>query len=183
MHEATATAPWTTVELGILLRNAGRMPLEWLSEKLGRPQREVEEVAARVRATGYPISLTVETCPMCGRRAPLEPWAGICTACRYERVVRRTMARMARVMPLLSTEDRGLYAMTDAQVEGTKKDPMPKPPRIPADAGDVEQMRAIDAYDAELAEWAGRIECRKMRSAQKRFERMRAKATARAASA
>ena len=62
---------WSTVELGILLRYAGHSPIEWIAEKLDRPREEVEDVAARVRATGYPIWLTLEVCPQCGQPARL----------------------------------------------------------------------------------------------------------------
>lgn len=177
MQAATATR-WTTVELAILLRSAGRKPLEWLSEKLERPPQEIEEVAARVRATGYPISLTVETCPVCGRRAPLMPSEGICAACHYERLNRQTAAKAARVLPLMSAKDRSIYHRTESLLEGRRADPVPQPPTVPDGASAVERMRAADAYEAALAERAGRIEKRKQRAAQKRLERMRAKATA-----
>lgn len=184
MQEATATPPqrarlerWSPEQLSALICNAGRVSVAELCRLTGCDEGEVREVAARVRATGYPISLTVETCPMCGRRAPLTRNDGICEVCRQRRVLDGTRARMARMMPRLSARERELYASTEAQVGKTRRnEPRPSPPAIPPDATEAKRADALDAYDAELAAWAGRIAAREAKAAQKRLERMAYKA-------
>ena len=155
------------------MESAGRVPKRTLCQKLNRDPDEVEAVAARIRATGYPISLTVETCPMCGRRAPLVYSTGICKPCQYRRAYGKTQREIADMLPLLSMRDRATYEDTEAKT-GTARacDPMPKPPVLAESASEEERMRAEDAYCVDLAEWEARRMHRALKAAQKRKERI-----------
>ena len=181
MHEATTTPRahlerWSLEQFSALIWNAGRVNIAELCRLTGHDEDEVRQVAARVRATGYPISLTVETCPMCGRRAPLMCYEGICEACHYQRMTDRNRRRRAELMPLMRASDRETYATTEAELAGRKREPMPKAPDLAAFATEAERMEAQDAYEAECAAWAGRNAMLEARRTQKRTERMARKA-------
>lgn len=179
MHEATATRTqegWSRKQFSALICNAGRVTIAELCRLTGHDEGEVRQVAARVRATGYPISLTVDTCPMCGRRAPLTRTEGICEACHYQRMTDRNRRRMAELAPLMSAADRETYATTEAELAGRKREPMPKAPDLAAFATEAERMEARDAYEAECAAWAGRSARLEALRTQKRVERMARKA-------
>ena len=177
MHEATTTPRahlerWSLEQFSALIWNAGRVTIAELCRLTGHDEGEVRQVAARVRATGYPISLTVETCPMCGRRAPLVRTEGICKACHYQRMTDRNRRRMAELMPLMRAKDQETYATTEAELSGRKREPMPKAPDFAAFATEAERMEAMDAYEAERAAWAGRSARLEALRTQKRVERM-----------
>lgn len=179
MHEATATRAregWSRKQFSALICNAGRVTIAELCRLTGHDEGDVRQVAARVRATGYPISLTVDTCPMCGRRAPLTRTEGICEACHYQRMTDRNQRRMASLIPLMRAKDRETYATTEAELSGRKREPMPKAPDLAAFATEAERMEAQDAYEAECAAWAGRNAMLEARRTQKRTERMARKA-------
>ena len=181
MHEATTTPRahlerWSLEQFSALIWNAGRVTIAELCRLTGHDEGEVRQVAARVRATGYPLSLTVETCPMCGRRAPLRRAEGICDACHYQRATDRNRRRMAELAPLMSAADRETYATTEAELAGRRREPMPRAPELAPGSTEAERMEARDAYEAECAAWAGRNARLEALRTQKRVERMARKA-------
>lgn len=170
---------WTAEELGYLLENAGRVPLGDLCEAMGRPRETLEAVAARVRECGYPISLTTATCPMCGRRAPLDWKTGICRPCLHGARHAETQRQISEILQFLSAEDRAIYEDSEAEVGQPRvREQMPKPPTLSRDASETDRMRAEDAYCLDLAEWEARRSHRILKAAQKRKERIRRKAIA-----
>jgi hypothetical protein len=175
----TKPRKWTEDDLRCLIENAGRVPLKVLCQKLKREPEEVEAVAARIRATGYPISLTVETCPMCGRRAPIVYSTGICKPCQYRRAYGKTQREIADMLPLLTAEDRATYEDTESDLGSRVHDDMPTPSPKPApNATPAELMAYEDARCEAMADWEARRIHRKLKAAQKRKERIARKARA-----
>lgn len=166
---------WTEWQLRYLLRNAGRIPTKNLCENLERDPAEVERVTARLRALGYPVSLTLAVCPTCGAIAPLLDM-GICEACKNAKLLNRIDDAQSLVLQLLSGEDRAIYLDTEAEKASRKYDPMPKPTHPLDESNPVEVMRAEDKTLSDLAEWRARLINRELRAAQKRKERMARKA-------
>lgn len=178
---AAKTKPrkWTEDDLRCLIENAGRVPVKVLCRKLKREPEEVEAVAARIRATGYPISLVVETCPMCGRRAPIVYSLGICRPCQYRRAYGKTQREIADILPLLTAEDRATYEDTEADLGGRVHEDMPTTGPKPApNATPAELMAYEDAQCEAMAEWEARRIHRELKAAQKRKERIARKARA-----
>lgn len=181
---AAATRPrkWTEGDLRFLLENAGRVPVEKLCRGLRRDRAEVEDVAARVRATGYPIGLTVETCPMCGSRAPIVYNLGICLPCSRRRAYENTQRQISEILPLLAPEDRATYEDTEADCGCRALDAMPEPTGRPTSgATPAELMAYEEGRCAQVAEWEARQIQRRVKAAQKRKERIALKARARGA--
>lgn len=172
------TGRWSEEELRYLVESAGRVPKRTLCQKLNRDPDEVEAVAARIRSTGYPISLNVETCPMCGRRAPIVYSLGICKPCQYRRTIAQVRKQTAELLRLVAPDEREAYARTETSLGGRTFDPMPDIPAIPEDATEVERAAYEDARCAAMAEWEARNLHRQIKAAQKRKERIARKARA-----
>lgn len=170
---------WTESELAFLIENAGRMPRKMLCKRMGRSSDEIEAVVARLRKIGYPISLDVETCPMCGRRAPIVYSLGICKPCQYRRAYGKTQREIADMLPLLTAEDRATYEDTESDLGSRVHDDMPTPSPKPApNATPAELMAYEDAQCKAMADWEARRIHRKLKAAQKRKERIARKARA-----
>jgi len=169
---------WSERELRYLIESAGRVPKRTICRKLNRRPEEVEAVAARVRATGYPISLDVETCPMCGRRAPIVYSLGICKPCKYKLAIARERRQTAELLRLVTPGERESYAQTEAWLRGRAFHAPPKPPAIPEDATEAERAAYEDAFCEAVAEWDAHNLHRQLKAAQKRKERIARKARA-----
>lgn len=169
---------WSCSELETLLGDAGRVSIEKLTKKLGRTREELEWVVARLRAFGYPVSLTLAICPMCGNMAPIVYGEGICWPCHYRRALERTQAQIASLLPLLSPEDRKTYEDTEAQLGGYIIEGMPtsRSPRSTANA--LNRVREEDKALASLSDWEARRIRRALKASQKRKERISRKARA-----
>lgn len=169
---------WSTKEFRTFLENAGSMDARHLSRAVGRPVAELEEVADRLYAIGYHVSVTLGTCPICGRRARLSAKTGICRTCSADGRLGVLRARVAALEPLMSPRDRRTYRHTDTRLGGRVSEPRPKAPALDKGATPAERRRAKDGYDAAVDDWSARRAERRLRAAQKRYERMVAHARA-----
>lgn len=176
---------WTTDELSFLSENAGVLTKKEIAERLGRTPESVAQAAKRLNRQGAGVSLrkpySGSLCPSCGCERLI--WtqrgkaAGMCRICEKKAQIATVKARMAKLAPRLSPEDRAAYARTEAQTQSSmlpKPKPKPKPKRS-ARKTPAKKAREERKRKAALEAWEVGCLHRELRAAQKRKERMEKK--------
>lgn len=169
---------WTTSEEAFLIANAGKLPKRDICKMLKRPAESVKQKAKALRRKGVNVNLryfpsTLEECPRCGNLSATVDKTGLCEPCRLRDRLETTEAKAARILPLLSLEDRKTYAKTEAQ-RGSRFDPLPEPP----DLDGMSRLRreyATEKHAKAVEDITIRNLTRVLKAAQRRTERMEEK--------
>lgn len=180
MRRGARTREWTSGEVRYLLDNAGRVPVGEICRRLRRSSASVSSMADRLRRHGYNVCLRhyeprTVTCPSCGRASVTARETGICRPCQLARQLNAIDAEISDLMARMPEELRATYEETEAETGPRVADPMPRPPRREGDATRYQLDRDEDEYRIALEQWETRRAQRRVKSAQKRKERMRRK--------
>lgn len=169
---------WTTAEEAFLIANAGKLPKREICKMLKRPAESVKQKAKALRRSGINVNLRyfpsmLEECPRCGNLSATVDKTGLCEPCRLRDRLEATEAKAARILPLLSLEDRKTYAKTEAQ-RGSTAEPLPEPP----DLDGMSRLRreyATEKHAKAVEDVKIKNLMRVLKAAQKRTERMEKK--------
>ena len=171
---------WTTREVAFLLNAAGSLPLRTICKKLGRSERAVASMAAKLNRSGAHLTLKCWSSRLvwCNEgatwRTRIDEKTGRCRVCTIREQLRGREEACSRELALMTPEQRLVYERTETQRKTRK---MPEHPRKHESCpmSRYERSKAEERYLIDLEEWEYRTLKLRYDAAKTRLRRMREK--------
>lgn len=175
MRKGDQRKDWTVEEEAFLKKNAGKAPVDDLSEMLGRSIASIKQKALYLNRQGACISLRyiaprTVACPVCGHMRSRIGQSGMCRPCELRKLIQKADEDTAVAMQRLSAAQREIYNGNEPKI-GSRIDPMPPLPALPKNDARKEK-RMIEDYDLACEKVEIVNLNRRLKAKRRRCERM-----------